>query len=91
MDPKGRASYSITGKSQILSVPYALYSKRAESYNETDPVFCTSALSGISSANITNWNNGYGWGNYAHAGYNPSSRTLTINKLALEFELLIFF
>ena len=32
-DPSGGTSYSITGTSQILSVPYALHSKSAESYN----------------------------------------------------------
>lgn len=71
-DPAGGTSYTITGTSQLLSVPYALHSKTAESYNETDPVFGASAAKGITSGNITNWNTAYGWGN--HAGlYKPSS------------------
>ena len=42
-DPTGGASYSITGTSQLLSVPYALHAKTAETVTggiaETDPVF----------------------------------------------------
>jgi uncharacterized protein (TIGR02145 family) len=42
-DPTGGTSYSITGTSQLLSVPYALHAKTAESVSgtitETDPVF----------------------------------------------------
>jgi len=33
-DPKGGTSYTITGTSQILSVPYALYAKTAETAND---------------------------------------------------------
>ena len=42
-DPAGGANYTITGTSQLLSVPYALHAKTAESVSgtitETDPVF----------------------------------------------------
>jgi uncharacterized protein (TIGR02145 family) len=44
-DPTGGTNYTITGTSQLLSVPYALHAKTAESitgtvnYTETDPVF----------------------------------------------------
>ncbi len=42
-DPTGGTNYTITGISQILSVPYALHAKTAESLTggitETDPVF----------------------------------------------------
>ena len=42
-DLNGGANYTITGTSQLLSVPYALYAKTAEavtgSITETDPVF----------------------------------------------------
>jgi hypothetical protein len=38
-DPTGGTSYNITGTSQLLSVPYALYAKTVASYPETDPVF----------------------------------------------------
>jgi hypothetical protein len=38
-DPSGGTTYTITGTSQILSVPYALYVKTVASYNETDPIF----------------------------------------------------
>lgn len=38
-DPTGGTSYSITGTSQILSVPYALHSKTTSNYSESDPTF----------------------------------------------------
>jgi len=38
-DPTGGTSYNITGTSQILSVPFALYAETAANYSETDPVF----------------------------------------------------
>lgn len=43
IDPAGGTNYSITGTSQLLSVPYALHAKSAETViggiTETDPVF----------------------------------------------------
>lgn len=40
VDPNGSTNYSISGTSQLLSVPYALYAKRAETANNT-PLFTT--------------------------------------------------
>ncbi len=72
-DPSGGAIYSISGTSELLSVPYALHAKTAESISggitETDPVFMASPANGISSTQLTNWNTAYGWGNHAAAGY----------------------
>ena len=62
-DPTGGISYTITGTSQLMSVPYALHSKTAESitgtvsYTETDPVFGASIANGITATDTTNWNN----------------------------------
>ena len=60
-DPTGGTNYTITGTSQLLSVPYALHSKTAETVTggitETDPVFGASVASGITAADTTNWNN----------------------------------
>ncbi len=60
IDLKGEENYTITGTNQILSVPYALHAKTAESVtgtiNETDPVFSSSAASGITGINIIYWN-----------------------------------
>ena len=36
-DPTGGTTFTITGTSQLLSVPYALYASNAGSANETDP------------------------------------------------------
>jgi hypothetical protein len=62
-DPTGGTSYTITGTSQLLSVPYALHAKAAATANYND-------LSNLPSLNISNWNTAYSWGN--HAGlYRP--------------------
>ncbi len=59
-DPAGGISYSITGTSQLMSVPYALYAKTAknltDSIIETDPVFSASVAGEITAADTTNWN-----------------------------------
>ena len=36
MDPSGGSAYQVLSTSQLLSVPYALHAKTAESYNELD-------------------------------------------------------
>ena len=60
-DPTGGTNYSITGTSQLSSVPYALHAKTAESImsgiTETDPIFGASVASGITGADTTYWNN----------------------------------
>ena len=48
-DPAGGTSYSITGTSQLLSVPYSLYSKTAENF-----------VSGTSTGDMQYWN-GSSW------------------------------
>ncbi len=58
------------GTTQLLSVPYALHSKTAQHYSETDPSFSNSPASIVTQNNISEWNNAFGWGN--HAGlYKP--------------------
>ena len=60
-DPAGGISYTITGTSQLLSVPYALHAKTAETVTgtitETDPVFGASVARGIKTTDTTYWNN----------------------------------
>ena len=60
-DPLGLTNYTITGTSQLLSVPYALHAKTAETVTggitETDPVFGASVASGITGTDTTYWNN----------------------------------
>src|SRR5690606_29442708 len=50
-DPLGGANYTITGTSQLLSVPYALHSKTAETITgtlaETDPVYTSSQAANL--------------------------------------------
>jgi len=60
-DIAGGTNYTITGTSQLLSVPYALHAKTAETVTgtitETDPIFGASVASGITGTDTTNWNN----------------------------------
>ena len=39
------------------------------SFTESDPVFSASEAASITSADTTNWDAAYGWGNHASAGY----------------------
>ncbi len=61
-DLDGGTNYTITGTTPLLSVPYALHAKTAESitgtinYTETDPIFGASIASGITAADTANWN-----------------------------------
>jgi uncharacterized protein (TIGR02145 family) len=60
-DLTGGTAYTISGTSQLLSVPYALHAKTAEAVTgtitETDPVFVASVASGITGSDTTYWNN----------------------------------
>jgi hypothetical protein len=65
-DPAGGTNYTISGTTQLLSVPYALY---ANSANENDPVFNASVASGITAADTANWNNHTDSTDIADMGY----------------------
>jgi hypothetical protein len=60
-DPYGGTNYTITGTSQLLSVPYAFYAKTAEkvtgTITETDPVFSSSPSKSITAIDINNLDN----------------------------------
>ncbi len=60
-DIEGGSNYTITGISQILSVPFAFHSNTADSLtgvlNEIDPVFNSSVSSGITEIDTAYWNN----------------------------------
>ncbi len=60
-DPAGGTNYSITGTSQLLSVPYALHAKAAETITgtitENDPVYSESEAANITVTDITNLSN----------------------------------
>jgi hypothetical protein len=61
-DPTGGTNYTITGTSQLLSVPYSLNAKTAETADYNN-------LTNLPTLNIDNWNAAYSWGNHALAGY----------------------
>jgi uncharacterized protein (TIGR02145 family) len=60
-DLAGGINYSITATSQLLSVPYALHAKTAETFTgsitETDPVYSASEAANITATDITNLSN----------------------------------
>lgn len=62
-DPSGGTNYTITGVSQLLSVPYALHAKTAETITgtfavtETDPTYTASQAVNITVGDITNLSN----------------------------------
>ncbi len=60
---------AVMGTNQLLSVPFAIYAKKAETYTETDPVFLAHPANGVTAIKISNWNTAYSWGNHAAAGY----------------------
>lgn len=49
---------------------------------ETDPVFSASDAAGITSSDISNWNEAHGWGNHAGAGYALDSHNHTLDSLS---------
>ncbi len=65
-DPEGGTNYSVTGISQLLSVPYALHATSAEYAEtaqtvseppaETDPVFGASLAAGLTANDTASWN-----------------------------------
>jgi hypothetical protein len=76
-DPAGGINYTITGTTQLLSVPYALHAKTAGvvtgGITETDPVFAISAAKDISETEISSWNNKSDFsGNYSDLNGRPS-------------------
>ncbi|MBN2214375.1 MAG: PKD domain-containing protein [Bacteroidales bacterium] len=60
-DPTGGINYTITGTSQLLSVPYALHARTAESLTdgitEDDPVYSASQAANITESDIINLSN----------------------------------
>ena len=62
-DPTGGTTYTMTGTSQLMSVPYALHANTADSIvggvsaTETDPVFGASVANAITASDTSNWNN----------------------------------
>ena len=61
------------GGMQVLSVPYALHAKTAESLigtiTESDPIYGVSVASAITEADTTNWNTAHDWGNHSSENY----------------------
>ena len=62
IDPTGGTNYTISGTSELLSVPYALHAQTAESITgeitvtETDPLFSVSVASSITATDTAKWN-----------------------------------
>ncbi len=84
IDPTGGTSYSITGTSQLLSVPYALHANVADSLvsgaiiTELDPLFNGSVAAGITTADTIHWNNHTDSTDIAQMGYIAGLKTYEI-------------
>ena len=65
--------YINMGKTQLLSVPFALHSGSASRLtvpvDEKDPVFSASPSFGITGEHIDEWQTAYSWGDHATEGY----------------------
>jgi hypothetical protein len=61
LDATGGTNYVVMGTSQLLSVPFALYAKTAESITggitETDPIFTSSQAANVDATDIINLSN----------------------------------
>ncbi len=85
-DPSEGTSYTISGTSQLLSVPYALHAKTVESVTETDPVYTGSQAANITATDITNLSNlsGINTGDQDLSGF---ATTISVNtSLALKVD-----
>ena len=60
VDPSGSTNYTISGTTQLISVPYALHASTAERLShvvpETDPGFAQSVAASIAIADTAGWN-----------------------------------
>jgi len=88
-DPTGGTNYTISGTSQLLSVPYALHAKTAQSItgtiNETDPVYGASVAKKVTAADTTKWTSAFGWGNHATQSYvKNTSATVSGNLMTYD-------
>lgn len=83
IDPNGGTDYTVTGVSQLLSVPYAMHAKTAESATETDPVFAAAFSVGNSQeGDLMRYNAATGkWESFTHdfamGGHTHSAATTT--------------
>ncbi len=83
IDPNGGTDYTVTGVSQLLSVPYAMHAKTAESATESDPVFAAAFSVGNSQeGDLMRYNAAAGkWEPFTHdfamGGHTHSAATTT--------------
>lgn len=88
-DPTGGTSYTISGTSQLMSVPYALHAKTAQSITgtitETDPLYSASVAKKVTAADTTKWTTAFGWGNHATQSYvKNTSPTVSGNMMTYD-------
>lgn len=88
-DPTGGTNYTISGTSQLMSVPYALHAKTAESVTgtvtETDPVYNASVAKDITVADTTKWATAFEWGNHSTQNYvKNTSATVAGNMMTYD-------
>ncbi|HET6558748.1 MAG TPA: hypothetical protein VFG54_15625 [Prolixibacteraceae bacterium] len=88
-DPTGGTDYTITGTSQLLSVPYALHAKTADVFTgtitETDPFYSSSKAANITATDITNLSNlsGTNTGDQDISGIAVNASNIATNTAAI--------
>lgn len=88
-DPTGGTDYTISGTSQLMSVPYALHAKTAQSITgtitETDPLYSASVAKKVTAADTTKWTTAFSWGNHATQSYvKNTSPTVSGNMMTYD-------
>ncbi len=81
LNPSGNGELTYDNTSGVFAYTPPNLSAYLTSYTETDPVFVASAAYSITSANITNWNASYQWGDHSSQGYLTTLSATSIAEL----------
>ena len=81
LNPSGTGELTYDNTSGVFAYTPPNLSAYLTSYTETDPVFVASAAYSITSANITNWNASYQWGDHSSQGYLTTLSATSIAEL----------
>lgn len=88
IDIEGGTEYTLSGITQIFSVPYALYAKTAEmlhdGLDEIDPVFSESPAAFISEDDLNKWQEAFSWGDHSEEEYLVEETQILADVLALD-------
>ena len=81
LNPSGTGELTYDNTSGVFAYTPPNLSAYLTSYTETDPIFVASAAYNITSANVTNWNAAYQWGDHSGQGYLTTLSSTSITEL----------